>query len=80
MMVMPVYLAETSPPKIRGRLSIFFTIMMLVGDLAGFLVGVALAPHWRAMFWLGGVPAVIIIVGMPFRPESPMWLIKKNQH
>ena len=80
MMVMPVYLAETSPPKIRGRLSIFFTIMMLVGGLAGFLVGAALAPHWRAMFWLGGVPAVIIVVGMPFRPESPMWLIKKNRH
>ena len=28
------------------------------------------------MVFLGGIPALLIVLAMPFRPESPMWLLK----
>lgn len=37
-LIIPVYLAEFSPPSIRGRLVGFFDIFIQVGTLAGFWI------------------------------------------
>ena len=78
-MVSPVYLAETSPPAIRGRLAGIFTMEMVIGNLAGALIGAALVPNWKLMFVLGMIPPLVIVLGMLFRPESPMWLLKMGR-
>ena len=35
---------------------------------------------WRYMFWAEAVPAGLFLLSMWFIPESPRWLIKKEQH
>lgn len=34
---------------------------------------------WRAMFLVGGVPALVFLIGTRFIPESPRWLLSKGR-
>lgn len=34
---------------------------------------------WRWMFWAGVVPALVLLVGMCFVPETPRWLLSKGR-
>ncbi|WP_051831221.1 sugar porter family MFS transporter [Streptomyces violens] len=76
----PVYIAETAPPAVRGRLMVLFQLMVAIGQLVSYLVGYALAgPNgWRWMFGLAAVPAVILALGMLPLPESPRWLVGRG--
>ena len=75
-----VYIAETAPPAIRGRLMVLFQLMVAIGQLISYLVGYALAGPggWRWMFGLAVIPAVILAVGMLPLPESPRWLVGRG--
>jgi SP family galactose:H+ symporter-like MFS transporter len=75
-MLTPLYLAEVAPKKERGALVSFNQLAVTLGILGSYLVGYALASHaaWRWMLGLGGVPGVILFVGMIFLPETPRWL------
>lgn len=79
--MVPVYIAELAPARIRGGLMVFFQLMVAVGQLVSYLVGYALAQPggWRWMFALAAVPSVVLYVGMLFLPESPRWLIKRGR-
>ncbi len=72
----PLYLAETSPPAQRGALVSLNQLMITVGILVSYLVGYGLAEsgNWRWMLGLGGLPGVVLFVGMLPLPESPRWL------
>ena len=76
MMVVPVYLAESAPPEIRGRMSIAFTTLAIAGNLLASIACAALGSDWKAMLLSGAVPALLQLGGMAFMPESPLWLIK----
>ncbi|MBR7678382.1 MFS transporter, partial [Streptomyces daliensis] len=56
----PVYIAETVPPALRGRLIVLFQLMVALGQLLSYLVGYALAGPggWRWMFGLAALPAL----------------------
>jgi SP family galactose:H+ symporter-like MFS transporter len=75
-MLTPLYLAEIAPAPARGALVSFNQLAVTVGILVSYLVGYALAGSgsWRWMLGLGGVPGVILVVGMLFLPETPRWL------
>ena len=80
----PLYIAEISPAKIRGTLVSMFQLLITVGLLGAFLSDSAIANNedmssWRPMFYVGVIPAIILLVGMLFLPESPRWLISKNR-
>lgn len=77
----PVYIAETAPAGIRGRLMVLFQLMVAVGQLISYLVGYALAgpDGWRWMFALAAIPAVVLAVGMLPLPESPRWLVGQGR-
>lgn len=72
----PVYIAETAPSAIRGRLMVLFQLMVATGQLISYLVGYALAGPggWRWMFALAVIPAAALLLGMVPLPESPRWL------
>ncbi|MGI9050984.1 MAG: sugar porter family MFS transporter [Rubrobacteraceae bacterium] len=78
--MVPVYIAELAPAKIRGGLVVLFQLMVAIGELISYLVGYALAGPggWRWMFALAVIPAAILLVGMLFLPESPRWLMKRG--
>ena len=75
-MLTPLYLAEIAPAKERGALVSFNQLAVTLGILGSYLIGYALAADsaWRWMLGLGGVPGVLLGVGMVFLPETPRWL------
>ncbi|MFF9472072.1 sugar porter family MFS transporter [Streptomyces roseolus] len=79
--LVPVYLSEISPTRIRGRLLTMNQLMITVGILVAYLVNLAFASggDWRAMFACGAVPALVLVVAGRLLPESPQWLIEHGR-
>jgi len=84
--VVPVFLAELAPFEIRGSLSGRNEMMIVVGQLAAFVVNAILGntlghlDHvWRIMLAVCALPAIFLFIGMLRMPESPRWLITQGR-
>lgn len=82
----PVYLAELAPFEKRGSLVTRNEVMIVVGQFAAFVINAVIfnvwGEHdhvWRYMLAIAVLPAIALLVGMIFLPESPRWLISKNR-
>jgi sugar porter (SP) family MFS transporter len=80
-MVVPLYIGETAPPRVRGGLVSFNQLAVTAGILVSYLVdyGLASSQNWRLMFGLAAVPAVVMFAGMLFQHESPYWLVTQGR-
>jgi len=82
-MLCPMYIAEISPAKVRGRNVAINQLTVVIGILITNLVNYFLADAgenaWRWMFGLGTVPSVFFLLGVMWLPESPRWLLKDGQ-
>ncbi|XP_052283950.1 proton myo-inositol cotransporter-like isoform X1 [Dreissena polymorpha] len=82
-MSIPVYVAEASPPAIRGRLvtinQLFITIGIVISSVVAGLFSVNKQDGWRYMLGLAGIPSVIQFFGFFGLPESPRWLMEKGR-
>lgn len=85
----PMYIAELSPAKIRGKMVAIYQLAIVLGF---FLVFVAtygigqgmteaenISRGWRHMFWSELIPAGIFFAALFFVPESPRWLMLKGR-
>ncbi len=72
----PVYVAELSPTKYRGRLVLFFQIAIGVGIVISTIVGASGFIDWRVAVGAAAVPAAVMLFMMLRLPESPRWLAK----
>lgn len=74
--ISPLYIAETAPSEIRGKLVIYFQLAITLGILCSYLVNLLAVDHlpWRWMFATGFVPSALLFAGAFFLPESPRWL------
>jgi sugar porter (SP) family MFS transporter len=83
-MLAPLYIAEVSPARIRGRLVSLNQLAIVLGILISYLVGWALGglgnESWRWMFAAAAVPSLVFFGGLFFVPESPRWLVKEGRH
>ncbi|KAM9824140.1 proton myo-inositol cotransporter-like [Neosynchiropus ocellatus] len=81
-MTVPVYIAEASPPHLRGQLVTVNTLFITGGQFTASLVDGAFSylqhDGWRYMLGLSVLPAVLQFVGFLFLPESPRWLIQRG--
>ncbi|WAL97158.1 MFS transporter [Streptomyces sp. Je 1-369] len=79
--LVPLYLAEVAPPRLRGRLITVNQILLTAGILVSYLINLWFADdaNWRAMFGAGLIPSVLMLVGLFFVPESPVWLRRRGQ-
>jgi sugar porter (SP) family MFS transporter len=77
----PMYLAEVSPARIRGRLVSLYQLAMVTGGLSSVITSYLLSTSgsWRWMFGAQLIPASLFLVGLMLVPESPRWLVEKNQ-
>ncbi|KAJ3681886.1 hypothetical protein LUZ60_014459 [Juncus effusus] len=74
----PLYIAETSPSKIRGTLISLKELFIVLGILLGYLIGsfnISSVGGWRYMYGLSAPIAVIMGLGMFSLPSSPRWLL-----
>jgi sugar porter (SP) family MFS transporter len=80
--VVPLYIAEHTPPKIRGGTVSYNQLMITIGILVAYLVDFALRnadQNWRWMLGLGALPGVFLVLGMLFVPYSPRWLMQRGR-
>ena len=88
-MTSPMYIAEISPAKMRGRLVSVNQFAIVFGMLLVYFVNYYIAglgdqawnteTGWRWMFGSESIPAVLMLVLLFCVPESPRWLTKQNQ-
>lgn len=80
----PVFSAENSPTNIRGGLVMSWQLWTAFGIFAGVvanLVVVNAGPiTWRLQLSSAFIPAVPLVLGIWFCPESPRWLMTKKRH
>uniref|UniRef100_A0A3Q1EZG5 Proton myo-inositol cotransporter n=1 Tax=Acanthochromis polyacanthus TaxID=80966 RepID=A0A3Q1EZG5_9TELE len=81
-MTVPVYIAEASPPHLRGQLVTVNTLFITGGQFTASLIDGAFSylqrDGWRYMLGLSVLPAVLQFMGFLFLPESPRWLIQRG--
>ncbi|KAF4547860.1 Quinate permease-like protein 3 [Elsinoe fawcettii] len=86
-MIVPIYISETSPPSIRGRLVGIFEIASQGGGMLGFWINYACdrtisdtaAAQWIVPLGIQLLPGILLFVGIMFCPESPRWLARKDK-
>ncbi|XP_047453374.1 proton myo-inositol cotransporter-like isoform X2 [Mugil cephalus] len=82
-MTVPVYIAEVSPPHMRGQLVTVNSLFITGGQFIASVIDGAFSylshDGWRYMLGLSIVPAVLQFFGFLFLPESPRWLLQKGR-
>jgi len=83
--VSPMYIAEISPARFRGRLVAVQQLNIVLGILAAFLSNYLIAqldlgdPEWRWMLGIQVVPSALFFLLLFPTPESPRWLMARNR-
>lgn len=78
--VTPIYIAEVSPARFRGRLvamnQLNIVAGILIAFLSNYLIAQALPPQmaWRWMFGIVAIPSALFLIVTFLLPESPRWL------
>lgn len=84
--IAPVYIAEITPPDIRGRLvsltDVCINVGIVLGAVAGFLCEQIFTSDdvkWRVMLGIGIIPPIVILLCLRHLPESPRWLLLRRR-
>ena len=64
-------------PDLRGRLVVLQTVFLSLGMLIEFIVGYFYT--WRDIAMIATIPVTLLTLSMFLLPETPYWLIEKNQ-
>jgi SP family arabinose:H+ symporter-like MFS transporter len=81
----PMYIAELSPPRWRGRLVGLFQVNIVIGILLAYFSNLLIVEmnlgklEWRWMLGVAGFPALLFLVMLFFIPRSPRWLAMQNR-
>uniref|UniRef100_A0A915PW95 Major facilitator superfamily (MFS) profile domain-containing protein n=1 Tax=Setaria digitata TaxID=48799 RepID=A0A915PW95_9BILA len=84
-MVIPVYISEGAPSKVRGKLVTIYQFMVAFGFTVANAAAAWFAHYdpvnigWRLMFAFAAVPALAQLVGFLFLPETPRYLINHGR-
>ncbi|KAK7255405.1 hypothetical protein RIF29_28814 [Crotalaria pallida] len=80
--VAALYVAEVSPPAIRGTFGGLTQIATCLGLMSSLFIGFpakGIAGWWRVCFWVSIVPAAALALFMEICAESPHWLLKTGR-
>lgn len=78
----PLYIAEIAPMAKRGGLVSLFQFAITIGIMLSYICGYLFKDadnNWRLMFLVGIIPALILMGGLFFLPETPRWLMSKGR-
>jgi sugar porter (SP) family MFS transporter len=83
--VAPVYIAEITPARKRGRMVAIVQVNIVSGMLLAYLSNYVISgqhlgdAEWRWMFGVESVPAFLFFILLFFIPLSPRWLVSKER-
>ena len=83
--VSPMYIAEISPARLRGRLVAITQFNIVFGVLIAYLSNYVIAQFqlgdaaWRMMFGVEALPAALFFVLLFSTPFSPRWLVAQGR-
>jgi SP family arabinose:H+ symporter-like MFS transporter len=74
----PLYVAEISPPSLRGRMGALYQMSIVIGILISYAINYLLrdigSANWRWMFITGVIPSVLFFAMLLLVPETPRYL------
>ena len=82
--VAPMYNAEISPARFRGRMVALTQFNIVFGIMLAYLSNYLIKSMdlgeitWRWMFGVEAIPALLFAILLIFPPRTPRWLISKN--
>ncbi|KIK50759.1 hypothetical protein GYMLUDRAFT_51026 [Collybiopsis luxurians FD-317 M1] len=81
----PLYMAEISPPEVRGSLMALEQFAIVLGVVLGFWVGyftrnIPSSASWRIPLGVQLIPAFILILGCAILPASPRLLVLQGKY
>lgn len=83
--VSPMYIAEISPARLRGRLVAITQFNIVLGILLAYLSNYVIGSlnigenECRWMFGVMAIPSVIFFILLFFTPQSPRWLLARGR-
>ncbi|RSH90435.1 hypothetical protein EHS25_001040 [Saitozyma podzolica] len=83
-MIVPVYVAECSPPHIRGRLVGMYEVGVQFGTMIGFWIPYGIlktqtgTPQWRIPFAVQLIPSGACLIALFFLRETPRFIAKQS--
>jgi sugar porter (SP) family MFS transporter len=85
-LIAPMYIAETSPKKLRGLLVTFNQLNIVLGISIAYFSNYYFQQHisdptlnWRFMLGVGAIPAMLYFLLLFIVPESPRWLMRQHK-
>lgn len=76
----PLYVAEVSPPAMRGRMGTLYQLSIVIGILISYVINYQLHDagdwNWRWMFISGVLPSFAFLFLLLPAPETPRYLFK----
>ncbi|KAJ5103628.1 hypothetical protein N7532_004157 [Penicillium argentinense] len=79
----PIFCAENTPAVIRGGLVMCWQLWTAFGIFLGFSANLAVkdtgALSWRLQLGSAFIPAIPLVLGVYFCPESPRWYIRRGE-
>ncbi|MGA8595814.1 MAG: sugar porter family MFS transporter [Bryobacteraceae bacterium] len=79
----PMYVAEVSPPSLRGRMGALYQMSIVTGILISYAINYVLrgtgSANWRWMFITGVVPSVFFFAMLVSVPETPRYLFMSGK-
>ncbi|TEB33198.1 general substrate transporter [Coprinellus micaceus] len=83
-MLSPLYMAEISPPEVRGSLLALEQLSIVLGVVFGFWTGFITRSipgpmSWRIPLGVQIIPGIILGLGCLILPPSPRWLVLKGR-
>ena len=79
--VVPVFIAESAPARLRGSLLVTYQVATVLGIIGGYLTAFVLADShsWRWMLGLAAIPAVLVLPLLRQMPDTARWYLFKNR-
>lgn len=70
----PTFVADMFPERMRGRVMGIFYLAIPVGTGLGYILGSLMEPKygWRAPFYVGAAPGILLALLLPFIPEPEL--------
>ncbi|KAJ6508428.1 general substrate transporter [Mycena sanguinolenta] len=85
--LVPSYISECTPQAIRGRCTGLIQLAINIGILLSLWVNYFASKYipsgesqWRIPFAIQIVPGVLFLFAMPFQPESPRYMVQREQY